>query len=755
MDQIYLVFIVFLFILAISDLVVGVSNDAVNFLNSAIGAKAAPLRIIMLVAIIGIIVGTTFSSGMMEIARSGIFYPAKFSFDDVMIIFLAVMITDVLLLDTFSSYGLPTSTTVSIIFELLGSAVAVAILKLMSSTETIQDLGAYINSTKAFGIVSGILLSVVIAFTLGALVQFISRLLFTFNFKPKLRYLGGIWAGFALTAITYFMVIKGARGASFMNPETVKYIETNAYWILIASMGFWSLFFQMLVWLFRTDVLRIIVLIGTFALAFAFAGNDLVNFIGVPLAGWESYRIFASDPVSDPSQFLMHGLTKPIATPTYLLLLAGVVMSLTLLLSKKARTVIDTSVDLSRQDEGPERFGSTALSRNIVRLFMGLGYNIQKSIPDKALNFISRRMATQVVVDPQGKGSSMGSFDMVRASVNLVVASILIALGTSLKLPLSTTYVTFMVAMGTSFADGAWGRETAVYRITGVLSVIGGWFITAIVAFTVSFILALIMAKGGLIAIGILIILSLYILIRQQRAYKRRETFRQSTMEEEIEEIIDVADIQKKCSVSITTVLAQAGRLYSRILQGLFEEDRRKLNLVQDDVIKLNRHTKRLKDNIHRTVDKLREDSVETGHYYVQVLDYLREIAHCINYLSEPCLIHVSNNHKGLLQSQRHELTKLQQDILQLLVIIQRIIEKQEYAQQEEVLRFQSEILDEIDRARRAQVKRIRNNESGTKNSLLYLNILAESKNFVLYSVNLFKSHRDFMDYHKDEPKPV
>lgn len=746
MDYIYLFILIFLVILAISDLMVGVGNDAVNFLNSAIGAKAASFRVIMLVAILGILVGTTFSSGMMEIARSGVFYPGQFHFSEMMIIFLAVMITDVLLLDAFNNLGLPTSTTVSIIFELLGASLIVAIVKIAGSPETMQDIGSYINAGKTLAIISGILLSVVIAFTMGSFVQFISRLVFTFNFERKMKYFGGLWGGFAITAIIYFMVIKGAKGASFMSADLVSYIEKHTFIILTLSFLVWSFINQVLIMVFRVNVMKIVVLVGTFALAMAFAGNDLVNFIGVPLAGYESFRIFISDPASDPNQFLMGSLMNPIATPTYILLMAGVVMSLTLIYSKKARTVINTSVDLSRQEEGAERFGSTALSRNLVRLSISIGESVNNILPLKAKRFIDRRFATATENNNHTKPAV--SFDLVRASVNLVVASVLIAFGTSQKLPLSTTYVTFMVAMGTSFADGAWGRESAVYRITGVLSVIGGWFITAIVAFTASLLVALIMLKGGVISMFALIAVAVFILLRQQKSYNKREAEVKTSVIEEIAETqLDDTNILKKCTGSIINNLGTVARSYNKILKGLFDEDRKKLKEVQAEVEALNKHTKKLKDNIHKVVDKLRVDSVETGHYYVQALDYLREIAHCMNYISEPCYIHINNNHKGLLSVQKNELIKISQETAKLIALILDIIEKETFSRQEEVLKLQASILEIIDQSRKAQVKRIKSNDAGTRNSLLYLNILAETKNLHLFMVNLFKSHRDFVTY--------
>jgi phosphate/sulfate permease len=473
MEGIYLIFVAVLFLLAFSDLMVGVANDAVNFLNSAVGAKAASFKTVLIVASVGVLVGATFSSGLMEIARKGLFFPGQFSFNEVIIIFLAVMITDVILLDMFNTFGLPTSTTVSIVFELLGASVAIAVIKITGSEQTMQDIGQYINSAKALAIITGILVSVAIAFSVGALVQYITRILFTFNLRFNLKYFGALWGGLAITGITYFMLIKGAKGASFITPETLKYINANTGLILLASFAGWTLILQILMLLFRLNVLKVIVLAGTFALAMAFAGNDLVNFIGVPLAGLKALQLFNAAPGADPNTFLMTGLAEDVKTETWMLLIAGVVMAITLWTSKKARSVIETSVDLSRQGEGAERFNSSILSRNLVRGAMNVSSAISRFLPDKVNLWIEKRFnppdETTITQMPEG-----AAFDMLRASVNLVVASMLIALGTSLKLPLSTTYVTFMVAMGTSLSDRAWGRESAVYRITGVLSVIGG-----------------------------------------------------------------------------------------------------------------------------------------------------------------------------------------------------------------------------------------------------------------------------------------
>lgn len=750
MSQIFLIVVVVLFILAMADLIVGVSNDAVNFLNSAFGAKAATLTTIMAVSILGIMVGTLFSSGMMEIARSGIFFPSLFFFNEIMYIFLAVMITDILLLNTFNGLGLPTSTTVSIIFELLGAAVAIALFKTLAETGSIESLGKYINSGKALAIISGILLSVVVAFTVGAVVQYISRLLFTFQFKDKVKYLGGLWGGFAITAITYFMVIKGVKGASFMKPEYVTYIEENADLILTISMLSWTIFFQLLIWLFKTDVLKITVLVGTFALAMAFAGNDLVNFIGVPLAGFESFKIFLANPGVAPDQLLMGDLMKPIGTPTYMLLISGIIMALTLVFSRKARTVINTSVDLSRQDEGTEKFPSYALSRSIVRSAVNTGKTIDQIMPRFLMAFLTRRFRQPDEKEIRQARADGISFDMVRASVNLVVASILIAYGTSHKLPLSTTYVTFMVAMGTSFADGAWGRESAVYRISGVLVVIGGWFITALVAFIVSFLIATVIFQGEMIAIVGLIIVAGFILFRQHKAYLRREQELAADVQKNMATGIDTSNIIDRCKADILTSLTTAEKLYTNLFSALFGEELKKLRVIQKEVVKFSRHTKKLKDEIHVVVSKLKDDSIETGHYYVQVLDFLREIAHCINYISEPSLNHVENNHKGLLGPQKAELTKLSKDVTQLINMVSKAIEKDDYTIREQVLKIQQDVIDDIERARKAQVKRIKMKEAGTKNSVLFLNILAETKNLVLFITNLYKSQRDF--YNASQP---
>ena len=496
MDNIYILMIAALAILAIADLVVGVSNDAVNFLNSAIGSKAVSFKTIMIVASLGVAFGALSSSGMMEVARKGIFMPSEFYFNEIMIIFMAVMITDILLLDFFNTLGMPTSTTVSIVFELLGAAVIMSLIKISTSdSQTIADLGQYINTAKATEIILGILLSVVVAFSIGAFVQYNTRLLLTFNFEQKAKWVSALFGGIAATAITYFILIKGLKGASFVSGDFKLFISENAMIIVALSFIFWTALCSLITAVFKMSVYKFIIIIGTFAIAMAFAGNDLVNFIGVPIAAWQSYEAWVASGVP-ATEFSMEVMSKKVPTPSLLLFLAGLVMVLTLWFSKKAKRVLKTSLDLSNQDSVKERFESNFLSRGIVRFSTVISKYHGTILPKKIQDKIEKQFEKPKVLKLVDKHQELPAFDMVRASVNLMVASILISIATSMKLPLSTTYVTFMVAMGTSLADRAWGRESAVYRIAGVLNVIGGWFFTAFSAFVASGIIAYLIYLG-------------------------------------------------------------------------------------------------------------------------------------------------------------------------------------------------------------------------------------------------------------------
>jgi phosphate/sulfate permease len=479
----YILMLVALAVLAVVDLVVGVSNDAVNFLNSAIGSKAISVKNIMIIASLGVFMGAITSSGMMEVARKGIFNPNMFMFKDIMFIFMAVMITDILLLDIFNSLGMPTSTTVSIVFELLGAAVCISLIKIYGpdGTKSFPDLWNYINHETATKIIFGILLSVVVAFSVGAIVQFFSRLIYSFNFEKRATYINALFGGFAITAITYFIIIKGMKGTPFY--KDVKHlIEGNTIAIIAGSFASWSIISQLLIKVFKINILKLIIGVGTFSLAMAFSGNDLVNFVGVPIAAWNSYQAWEVSGVAADA-FSMGVLAKKVPSNVWLLLIAGGIMVVTLWTSSKAQNVIKTGIDLSRQGEGHEKFQPNPLSRVVVRVAMGLNSGISYIFPKPTLDFVNSKFEKPVITLPKDKTYELPAFDLIRASVNLIVAGILISIATSMKLPLSTTYVTFMVAMGTSLADRAWGRESAVYRVAGVLNVIGGWFLTAITAF--------------------------------------------------------------------------------------------------------------------------------------------------------------------------------------------------------------------------------------------------------------------------------
>ncbi|MBN1184169.1 MAG: inorganic phosphate transporter [Bacteroidales bacterium] len=743
--NIYLVFVIILFILAVSDLVVGISNDAVNFLNSSIGSKVAPLKVILSIAAIGVFVGATFSSGMMEIARSGIFHPGQFYFSEIMIIFLAVMVTDVILLDAFNTFGFPTSTTVSIVFELLGAAVAVSLIKISNSPDAAGDLNTYINSAKALAIISGILISVVIAFIFGTVIQFITRLIFSFNYERYMKYFGAVWGGVALTAIIYFMLVKGAKGASFMTPEALTWIGINTWKILLFSFLAFTALLQVLYVTFKINILKIIVLAGTFSLAMAFAGNDLVNFIGVPLAGFESFREFISNPSVSPDTLSMESLTEPVKTPTLFLLAAGLIMVITLFTSKKAHTVSRTEINLARQDEGTERFSSSALSRSVVHGAVSISRVISKIVPGSISGFIDKQFELKKEKKKRKQRKDESSFDLLRASVNMFVASILIATGTSLKLPLSTTYVTFMVAMGTSLADRAWGRESAVYRISGVLSVIGGWFFTALIAFTVSFLIALFLNWGGIIATLAALGIALAFVIRTNLIHKRILEKEKNEEEKDDQQLLSEQNILTKCNSSITGILSSVSKFYFSSILNLIKEDRRKMKKLVNNINELNSQAKDLKYNLHPTLIKLEEEHVDTGHYYVQILDYLREIAHCLKFIADPIYEHLDNNHPPLLRDQVKDLHTLNESISSFLDDILAVIKKQNYRKLDKLIEEQQEILDLHMKINKKHIKFIKSESVSTRNSLMYMNILNESKNLVLFALNLVKSHRDFL----------
>ncbi len=733
MASFYLILVVVLFLLAISDLVVGVSNDAVNFLNSAVGAKAAAFKVIMTVAALGVLVGATFSSGMMEVARKGIFHPEFFYFSEIIILFLAVMVTDVILLDTFNTFGMPTSTTVSIVFELLGAAVAIAAVKIFTDPNALA-LYEYINSAKALAIISGILLSVVIAFTCGVLVQYLSRLLFSFDYEKRMRQYGAIWGGLGVMAITYFMLIKGVKGASFMSANIVTAVGENTITILLGSFIGWTLILYLLNRVFKVSILQVLVLVGTFALAMAFAGNDLVNFVGVPLAGYNSYLLF-TESGSGADQLLMDGLAGKVPTPTLLLLLAGLIMVITLYTSRKAKSVVKTSLDLGRQDEGQERFSSFVLSRRIVRNFASAATAINNALPEKWTQAVKRQFDQSPFTKRQREqGKEAPVFDMIRASVTLVVASILIAIGTNLKLPLSTTYVTFMVFMGTSLADGAWGRESAVYRVSGVLSVIGGWFFTAFSAFVVAFAMALIFHFGGLIAISIVLVIAGILIYRTHRYHGKRlkeqvafeKSFDEGTLTGE--KLVNLSHKQLK------TFLIQFETQVDSSFKGLREENLNILNHSYQTFRPVVGQVRRLKTISSNFLDRVPESDLEAGHLYILVVEYLYEMSKLTMDIIENNLNHVDNNHKPLLPEQIEELMSLH-DMLRERY--QTIIEVFKSSDEELTGKLYDHVITYVNiirNVRKKQIKRIKNHEVGTRNSALYLGHLGELRNLGLFS---------------------
>lgn len=751
METIYLVLVGVLFLLAISDLVVGVSNDAVNFLNSAIGARVASFKTIMIIAALGVFIGASFSGGMMEVARKGIFNPQYFTFENIMIVFMAVMITDVILLDLFNTFGLPTSTTVSIVFELLGAAIGVALIKSMNNPE--MNLSEYINSAKALAIISGILLSVVVSFTVGMIVQYIARILFSFNFKKRIKYFGGIWGGIAITAITYFLIIKGAKGATFMSEDVQNWIATNGTLIIVYSLIFWTVILQIFYWLFKVNILKFIVLAGTFSLAMAFAGNDLVNFIGVPLAGFESFKNFMAEGGSNPDM-LMTSLAGKVKTDSYLLIIAGLVMVVTLWTSKKAKRVVKTSLDLGRQSEGEERFGSSFFARSIVRGSIAVSNSVNKLVPARVSKFLDKQFDTSVYEEERQKKSKeeAASFDMIRASVNLVVASILIAFATSMKLPLSTTYVTFMVAMGSSLSDRAWGRESAVYRITGVVSVIGGWFFTAFSAASVAFIFANIMMFGGVYAIAALIALAAFMVYRTHVISKKQDSEKKSYGDLEIEEVdgeILSEKVLEKCRTSVSKVLKDVSKIYGDSLNFFEAEDRKHLKETTKEVSSLNKKIKKLKSNIYNTVRKLQEESIDSGLYYVQVVDYMRETTHSLAFITNPCFEHLDNNHKVFTDAQFEEINIMESKVRSLITKSITMIDHSDFSNLQDLMEEQSKLIETIKGLRKKQLKRIKKEKAGTKISMLYLSVLHETQNMLLHLINLLKAQRDFVAAHK------
>jgi phosphate/sulfate permease len=746
MEQIYMFMIVALFTLAIIDLIVGVSNDAVNFLNSAIGSKAVSLRTIMIVASIGIAIGAVFSSGMMEVARKGIFNPGEFIFEEIMIIFMAVMITDILLLDLFNSLGLPTSTTVSIVFELLGASVAIALIKIYQDSASLSELVNYINSSQAFEIIRGIFLSVLIAFAVGVIIQYISRLIFSFQFEKNIKYTGGIFGGVSLTAITYFILIKGLKGVSFIKPETLDWVDENRLMLLLGSFVVFTLLSQLYISFFKGNILRVIIVIGTFALAMAFAGNDLVNFIGVPIAAWQSYNLWLNSGMD--TQMSMSLLSGAVRTPSYLLFLAGIIMVVTLWFSKKARSVVETGINLARQGEGKEKFSPNLLSRLIVRGTVNISEGVSYVLPKRFLSKLDDRFEKSA--DKKRKKIDEPAFDFVRASVNLVVASILISIGTSLKLPLSTTYVTFMVAMGTSLADKAWGRESAVFRVAGVLNVIGGWFVTALVAFLAAATFASIIYYGGIVAIIGLLILAAVLLIRSFVVYKRSEKEKNENRRFDRTDLITINEIINESSDNISNVIKKINKLYSEVTDNIGLQDLSKLKKNKKSLRKLEGVIDELKDEIFYFIKSLDDSSVEASKFYILILDYLQDMSQSIGYIVKSSYDHVNNNHKKLKFNQIRDLKGIDNELQILFDRVEETFNNESFENINAIIDEKQQLINHVSQLIQKQIDRIRSTETSPKNTKLYFGLLLETKDLISATMNLLQL---FQEFHNDYKK--
>ena len=732
METYFIIIVGVLFLLAISDLIVGVSNDAVNFLNSALGSKVAPFTVIMAIAGAGVLVGAVFSNGMMEVARKGIFNPDQFAFSEIMILFLAVMLTDILLLDFFNTVSLPTSTTVSIVFELLGSAVAIATWKLVRLGEATSNLAGYINTNRAVLIITGIFLSVIIAFSVGMIVMRIVRLAFSFNLKKSSRYWSGLWGGFAITAILYFLLIKGAKGSSLVSPELLSTLKEHTFRILLISFSGWTIIFQILASFTKVNILKITVLVGTFALAMAFAGNDMVNFIGVPLAGFESYKAFAASG-ADAGGFMMESLIEPVKTPIYFLIIAGLVMVVTLRFSKKSRSVTETEINLGRQSEGSERFASSALARFIVRRSMEFSNRMAKVVPKSANSFINARFDETRNPDFDQKQA----FDLVRASVNLVVASILIAIGTSLKLPLSTTYVTFMVAMGTSLADGAWGRESAVYRVTGVLTVIGGWFFTAVIAFFASFIIASFLFFGKLPAMLIMIALSIYVLLRTHAFHRKKSEEKNRLQDGEL--ITTSSNVLNSCNNKVVTIVVKVSKILYLSYNSFFKEKFKEMKGMRKETKHLSKEIKEIIENIPVTLRKFEEKELENGHHYVQVVAYMKEMSNSLMHIVQPAYNHLDNNHP-LDKEQADTLKNFNEKSSEFFNFLINILKNKSFDSIDELVQRRDEMINMANDILLNRIKILKKTQKGVKISVTYMEMLSESKSLFLNAVKLVKA---------------
>lgn len=738
-ENIYIFMVVALAILAITDLVVGVSNDAVNFLNSAIGSKAISFKTIMIIASVGIAFGAMSSSGMMEVARKGIFNPGEFFFEEIMFIFMAVMITDILLLDFFNTLGMPTSTTVSIVFELLGASVAISLVKIIGLDGGFSDLGAYINTDKAAEIIFGILLSVFIAFSIGVIVQFISRLLISFDYKSKSKWVEAIFGGLATTAIIYFILVKGLKSAAMFDGAVSEFVGSQPQLFILINFLLWTLISWVTASFLKWNIYKLVIAFGTFALAMAFAGNDLVNFIGVPIAALQSFQDWQASGIA-PGDFTMNSLSAAVQTPTMLLLLSGGIMVVTLWFSSKAKSVVKTSVDLSRQDEGDERFQPNYLSRQVVKLSIAAFENISKVIPPSIQQKVNERFTVPYTYVPKSKIQDMPAFDMVRASVNLMVASVLISIATSMKLPLSTTYVTFMVAMGTSLADRAWGAESAVYRVAGVLNVIGGWFFTALSAFVAAAVIAYLLHIGKFAGLVILLVITAIILLRNYMSHNRKTKVIKAEDSLRRAESSSIQGVIQESADNIGNMIKRSNKIYSNSINGLARHDIETLRKNKKGVTKMSNEIEDLKNNIFYFIKNLDESSVGgASNFYISLLGHLQDLSQSLEYISSLGYKHVHNNHRKLKYTQIKELKELDVALEELFDGTQEIFQTRTFEKIQSILTQRDELFDLVSEKIERQVARTRTEESSPKNTTLYFSFLTESKDLVKSTMKLLE----------------
>ena len=746
MENLYLFIIILLGLLAIGDLVVGVSNDAVNFLNSAIGSKAISFRNIMILASLGIAFGAFSSSGMMEVARKGIFNPSAFFFDEIIYIFMAVMMTDILLLDFFNTLGLPTSTTVSIVFELLGAAVVMAAVKIINGGGTLVELSNYINTEKASQITLGILLSIFIAFTIGAVSQWISRLIYSYQYDKKSASLNALFGGLALASIFNFILIKGIKSTPYANLKfeflselTINgFIENNTILVNLLSFVFWYLTSLIIIRFLKGDIFKIIIGVGTFALALAFAGNDLVNFIGVPIAAFQSYEAWVSSGLA-ANEFSMGVLSDKVPTPTLFLLLSGVVMILTLVFSSKAKKVVKTSLDLSNQFETRERFKPNALSRYLVRFFIGANHLFRKLLSKDQLLSLGK---TFTPVTHENNGIGAPAFDKLRASINLVISAILIAIATSYKLPLSTTYVAFMVAMGTSLADRAWGSDSAVFRVAGVLNVIGGWFLTAISAFTVGGVIVYLLYIGGVQVIAVIIFIILLLVGKNYIQHKKEN---KAIREEEIALIVESNSFQGVIEETGTTIEAVMGKsfdIFRFIIAGLSTNDIKSLEKARKKSNKLADEIEGLDNRLFYFIRNLEDSSIAASNFYIELLQYLHDLSEDLSYLSKISYNHLNNNHRKLKLAQIRELMFIETNLKNTFKEAREAFQqKQNIKEFQDVLLEKSKIFELIDDKINTQIERTRAEETSPRSTALYFNFLIRTKELITHKFELIDKY--------------